>query len=158
MKKIGDEMIQQTNEITHCGNLIQGQSTEIKMLKDSVKSTDVRLKQTEAVCKKLSDSVNVLQRSSSSESVTAKEFPLQSTVVAQNVWCADSEDIMKVTTTIINKALDLQPENIQVVRAVRKSSWETGSGLIKIELRSNEEVKVVLKKKSELCKSAVQEI
>ena len=74
----------------------------------------------------------------------------------QNVWYHQDEDLPKVCSTIIHEALNLL--EIKIVQCEHKSGWETGTGLVKIELESNNEVKMILKKKQELRNSQVKEL
>ena len=76
------------------------------------------------------------------------EFPIAKTLIAQDVWYKEGEDLDKVCSTIINKALDLPM--VKIIRCERKNGWEKGSGLVKIELENSSDIKTVLKKKSEL--------
>ena len=78
-------------------------------------------------------------------------------MVAQNVWYREGEDLNKVANTLIYKALGMS-DDIKIVRVLRKSGKNTRSGLIKIELDSENSVKAVLEQKAELGKSEVREI
>ena len=84
------------------------------------------------------------------------DFAPKKTLVAQNVWYKEDEDLYKVVATIIHKVLNLP--NISIVNTVRKSGWESGAGLIKIEVESAEQVKEVLKQKRLLKDNPVSEI
>ena len=78
-------------------------------------------------------------------------FPVNRTIVAQNVKFEENEDLSNVAGDIIHNALELP--NIVILRTQRKSGWEKGAGLIKIELETNEAVKEVLKHKRKLKKA-----
>ena len=84
------------------------------------------------------------------------DFAPKKTLVAQNVWYKEDEDLYKVVATIIHKVLNLP--NISIVNTVRKSGWESGAGLIKKEVESAEQVKEVLKQKRLLKDNPVSEI
>ena len=83
-------------------------------------------------------------------------FPVKRTVIAQNVWYSENEDLEKIASAIINKALGLA--EIKVVNVERKSGRDTGSGLLKIELENSESVKLVLKNKSKLKEASSKEL
>ena len=84
------------------------------------------------------------------------EFPVNRTIVAQNVWCDEEEDLLKKAKVIINKTLKL-PE-VVIVRVVRKSGWEHGQGLIKIEVRDASDVRKILKEKKLLRAAPAKEL
>ena len=84
------------------------------------------------------------------------EFPVKNTIVGQNMWYKEDENLEAVASLIINKTLEL--EDIKIVRVMRKSGWKNGSGLIKIELESSNAVKAVLKNKSKLKQSHAEEL
>ena len=53
------------------------------------------------------------------QSVQSSRFVLEKTIVAQNMWYKEDEDLNRVASTIINKALNL-PE-VKIVDVERKS-------------------------------------
>ena len=71
-------------------------------------------------------------------------FPVKKTIVAQNVWFDEDEDLGKKVELIINRTLELP--DIKIVNIERKSSFK-GVGLVRVELESNEHLKAVLKNK-----------
>ena len=79
------------------------------------------------------------------------EFPIKRTVVAQNVRCTEDEDLQQVASDIIHKALELP--NIVIVRTEHKSGWESGAGLVKIEVETNGDLKEIIKNKKKLKQS-----
>ena len=91
-----------------------------------------------------------------SEMVGNIQFPVKRTIVAQQVWYHDNEDLDKVASIIIHDGLNFTDVNI--VRVERKSGRGRGTGLIKIELDSEESVKKVLKAKSKLKDSKTPEL
>ena len=112
-----------------------------KMKKVNVKLDELESKQSSALqpMNKLKDQVHEL--------LGNVKFPVKKTVVAQGVWYEENEDFFKVASTIINKSLELA--DVTVVNVERKSGWESGAGLLKIELKSADEVKKVLKNKKQ---------
>ena len=84
------------------------------------------------------------------------DFPVKRTIVAQNVWCEEGEDLNKIASAIVNKGLKLP--RIKIKNVMRKSGWESGSGLLKIELESESDVKEILKNKKMLKDVPVPEI
>ena len=134
VKDIRENLNQKAKELLHNANLIKNHSSEIKNLKDSV---------------------TALSNKAGAEVET--EFPVKHTIVAQNVWYEENEDLQKIASTLLFRAMNLNPSEVGVVRVERKSGQASGSGLVKIELRSNEEVKLVLKNKAELRNSPAQE-
>ena len=78
------------------------------------------------------------------------------TIVTQNVWCEEEEDLNKIASAIVNKGLKLP--RIKIKNVMRKSRWESGSGLLKIELESESDVKEILKNKKMLKDVPVPEI
>ena len=52
------------------------------------------------------------------------EFPIKRTLIAQNVWYKEGEDLMQIVKTIIHKALGL-PE-VPIHRTKRKSGQKQG--------------------------------
>ena len=92
------------------------------------------------------------------ESDDCREFEVSRTLVAQNIWYRENEDLQKVMSTILHKALKIPKDDVKIVCALRKSGKKTGSGLVKIELESAEQVKKVLSKKRDLKMADVREI
>ena len=88
--------------------------------------------------------------------IKEQQYPIDRTVVAQNVWCDEGKDVVRVAETIIHKGLKLT--EINIVRVIRKSGWESGKGLLKIELSSQDELKRVLKEKKLLRDAPVKEL
>ena len=84
------------------------------------------------------------------------EFPTEATLVAQNVWCTDEENLHEVASVIIHKALNVP--HIKILCCERKSGEPGGSGLIKIELENCESLQEVLCRKCELKNNRVKEL
>ena len=153
MNQLKTEMNERAIEATNNVKVMKTHSAEIKKVNDSVNRLQTKvdkLAETEIIgpLKKLKADVE--------EKVGNIEFPIKTTIVGQNVWYREDEDLEKVAETIIHKGLEL-PE-IHIIRVTRKSGKEKGKGLIKIELNSNDEVKKVLKNKSKLKQSNVKEL
>ena len=83
-------------------------------------------------------------------------FPVKTTLVAQNVWYSEGENLEEKASLIIHKALNFP--QIATKRVECKSGWKTGSGLIKIELHIQKDLKRVLGRKKELRQSTIDEI
>ena len=81
------------------------------------------------------------------------EYPVERTIVAQKVKYEEGEDPVQLARDIINKALNLT--TVEVVRVERKSGQKTksGTGLVKIELKRDSDVKLVLGQKKELMRT-----
>ena len=90
------------------------------------------------------------------QSVQSSRFALEKTIVAQNMWYKEDEDLNRVASTIINKALNL-PE-VKIVDVEHKSGKAKGKGLVKIELENKDTVSAVLRHKNMLNESEVCEI
>ena len=90
-----------------------------------------------APLKQLNDKVN--------EALGPVVFPVKSTIVAQNVWYKEGEDLDKIASLIVHQTLNLK--EIKILRVERKSGKESGSGLLKIELESPQDVQDILRKK-----------
>ena len=68
------------------------------------------------------------------------------------MWYAEDENLNDVASSIIHDALELP--NVVIVRCERKSGWESGTGLVKIEVSQDSEVKEILKSKRKLKKNS----
>ena len=82
------------------------------------------------------------------EALGTSKFAVHRTIVVQKVQYADGEDVMKVASQIIHDTLNLN--NVNMLHAEHKSGQKTGSGLLKIEVSSEEEVRAILNRKKEL--------
>ena len=82
------------------------------------------------------------------EALGTSKLAVHRTTVAQKVQYADGEVVMKVASQIIHDTLNLN--NVNILHAERKSGQKTGSGLLKIEVSSEEEVRAILSRKKEL--------
>ena len=139
-------LMDRAKELGNVGQIVRRHSGEIKGVQDNVAKVDVKLSKLEEEQKRM-----VGQHLESTE-----EFPVAKTIVAQSVWCREGEDVMAIAKTIINKALQLT--ELEVIRAIRKSGQPGGNGLIKIELKEKEDVKVVLANKRKLRDNPTAEI
>ena len=61
-----------------------------------------------------------------------------------------------IASLIIHKKLEL--EEVKIKRVLRKSGWNSGAGLIKMELEHEVDVKTVLRNKSKLKKARAKEL
>ena len=78
----------------------------------------------------------------------AEEFPIERTLVMQNVLYSEPENITKVARGIIHKCLDLP--SIEIVRAKRISVRDNGTELVKVVLKSNSDLIEVLRNKMKI--------
>ena len=152
VKTLNNSIADRAREINNHAGVLKNHAADIKTVKENQKSLEMKIShmnnEQERLIGKLADHT---------EDVPT-EYPIKSTIVAQKVWYRENEDLMKVALTIIHKGLRLQPADAQIVRVMRKSGQQTGSGLLKIELSSPDAVKLVLKHKSELKNNEVKEL
>ena len=148
-KSVQDSLAEHKKEISSNVRLLKSHGKDINILKDDLKK----------VCKEVNVVVenNRKQKaplaalSTKIESmVGAIEYPVKHTVVGQRVRFNENEDIMEVAKKLVNDALGLS--DVSVVRAVRKSGWNSKDklGLIKIELENSDAMKMVLRNKKKL--------
>ena len=130
-----------SNELEYSNSLIRTQIAESKIVKSQVN--------------KLESAVHNLQNNTSAP---PKEFPVERTLVAQNVWYREDEDLEKVASTIIHHALNFTNEEITIKNVMQKSGWKSGFGLLKIELSDSDQLKAVLERKKDLNKADAWEI
>ena len=152
---IKGDLVDKTWEMSNTAKLIRNNSNEIKGLKDGVKQIDDKMSTlTRDQENKKSPIRRITSKMETGEPY--EEFPVQRTIVAQHVWCTEGEDVDKIASTIVHKALELP--HIRIVRTLRKSGKPGGSGLIKIKLNSKDEVHEVLKVKAKLWCCNVKEL
>ena len=146
---------EQGQEMSNNLQIVKGHSSEIKSLKDSMKTMHGQI---DKVAEDQRASVLPLQQLQQdiTETVGITEYPIKCTIVAQCVWYRENEDLEKVASVIIHKGLGLS--DVKIVRVVRKSGKDSGQGLVKIEVSSEEELKQILRNKSKLKKSMTKEL
>ena len=82
------------------------------------------------------------------QNIVKPPFDPEVTVVATGVEFRDGEDILETSTTMIRRGLNLQ--NVPVVNAQRLQGRGRRPGIVKIELKSLDDKKAVLRAKAEL--------
>ena len=147
IEKIHVKLQEQATENATTVTLIKTQSGQMKDVGEKMRNVNVKLDELESKQLSALQPMNEL-KDQVHELLGNVKFPVKKTVVAQRVWYEENEDLFQVASTIINKALEL--DDVTVVNVERKSGWESGSGLLKIELKSTDEVKRVLKIKNKL--------
>ena len=75
------------------------------------------------------------------------EFPVKCTLVAQHVPYHEDEDLVKSLNKLIRDKIGCA---VKLIRCKRMSVYEDGTGLVKIQLETPEQVQNVLKNKSKL--------
>ena len=136
-------------------NVVNTHGENLRTLNDSVRGISERLD------KVMDDQSHVMVplqnlKERVEQSLGNVEFPQKKTVVCQNVWYTEGEDLNKVVELIINTTLEL-PE-IKVLNIKRMSGRESGSGTLKVELESVDAVKTVLKEKHKLSTAPAYEL
>ena len=156
-KKLSTQLEDRHKEICNNTKVLKEHGVRVKNLGETVESLSSKVDVATDSQKNLTKTVNAMKSRMDSRYGT-DEYPTERTVVAQKVWYREDEDITKVAETIIHKALQLP--SIKIVRALRKSGWKSksGTGLIKIELESSEDVETVLKNKASLNKAPSKEL
>ena len=156
-KEVRQLLDEKSRELSNSVSVIKGHGTEIKGIQSDVKTFQTRIKKIEDEHNELKEPMRQMKNHLCNvNSEREQEFSVSKTLVAQNVWFQEDEDIDKVASTIIHKALNLP--DIKVVRSVHKSGQKSGKGLIKIKLDSNDSIKKVLDQKRMLQESEVSEI
>ena len=154
-KDLKSELMEQARELTNNAQLLVKQSGEIKSLKDDVTHTRQQLKSIAEEQVKLKSPLCELNNRINSVTEPV-EFPIKTTLVAQNIWYSEEEDMLQKSRTLTHSTLNLP--QIRIVRAVHKSGWKSGAGLVKIELGSEQDLETVLGRKWELKNSTIPEI
>ena len=148
MKTLGEQM---TAKLTETAT----DPGEIQSLNDKMTKMSEDFQGIKKDCEELKIPVTNLSKQVS-ELTGETEFAVKRMIVAQKVWYREDEDFDKVASVIIHTGLNL-PE-IKIQRVVRKSGRNRGSGLLKIELETEENVESVLKAKARLNKSQTKEL
>ena len=153
-------MNERVKEMTNNATVLNTHGQELRSMRDSVNNLGIRMnevmEQNKEIRCAIGEMKKQLQEEFSQINEENAEFPVKKTLIAQNVWYRDDEDLNKVAVTLIHKALNLP--NIKIVRTARKSGKNTGKGLVKIELETSDMVMEVLKCKQLLKQSEVAEI
>ena len=154
-KALKNEIIERGKEISSNVQVLKSHGAEIRGLKEDSRQVRQRCEELREEQLKVSVPLNEIRQKVES-TLSSIEFPIKRTLIAQNIWYKEGEDLMQIVKTIIHKALGL-PE-VPIHRTERKSGQKTGSGLIKIELASKDDVRKVLSRKKDLKDVPVQEI
>ena len=155
IKDLSEKMNTRQRENSDSAKLINTHSSQIRTVKEEVSLMQTRLDAVETAREGDLKPIEEMKHQVS-DMLGQVDFPPKRTVVGQNVWYRENEDLDKVASTIIHHALNL--DTIKILRVQRKSGWNSDAGLIKMDLESNDDVKSVLKKKRELRNSDVPEI
>ena len=135
--KMNSEMNDRKKEISNNVHVLKCHYSDIKQLSKDVRENKQAVEKLEKPMKEMKQQLKRVTGDT--------EYPVQCTVVAQWVWYEENENILDVTKLIVNETLNLNQVN--VIRAERKSGQHTGSGLVKIEVGSEDEVKLILGQK-----------
>ena len=154
-KEFRIEMTDWTKEITNNVQRIKSHSGELKSCKETISKLQDKVERLGSEQERLKSPVKKLE-ANLKNLPTENAFEVNKTIVVQKVWYEEHEDLGKVASAIINKALDLP--DIKIVRVERKSGKNTGKGLLKIELEDSECVKIVLSRKKQLQHAPVKEL
>ena len=84
------------------------------------------------------------------------DFPMKRTIVVQNIFYVENENLQEVAEDLIHNALELPA--VTIVRTEHKSRWESRAGLVKIEVGTNAHQKEILKNKRKLKKHTNDQI
>ena len=150
VNKINEALSDQKREITNSIAMSKKQADEIKKNKEGINATQITVNTLEGKNQGIETLVSEI-RTKVEQELGEVTFPVESMVVTQSVWYKEQEDLEKVSSTIIHKALEL-PE-VKIIRCEWKSRQETGSGLVKIQLADSSDVRKVLQKKKKLKES-----
>ena len=123
---------------------------ECTTILNTVSAVSNRLDLIEAKQETLNEPINDLKKQIE-ETFGEMEYPVKHTIVAQHVWYEEGENLSEIASEIIHNNLELP--NVIIVRCERKSGWDSGHGLIKVEVESEDQLKQVLKNKRKLRKS-----
>ena len=115
VKELRTELNQKASKAMHNLQLLKTQAGELKTIKESMKGLNSQLDIVDESQKKAEKPVHELKKLVN-EALGATEFPVKNILVAQNVWCDEHENLDKVASTIIHKALSLP--DIRIVRTL----------------------------------------
>ena len=147
------DIIEQTREMSNNAQVLNTHSTDLRNIKSELGRVDTKLNNIEQ--EKIQSPLKIM-KAQLDATLEPGTFPVKTTLVAQNVWNSEGENLEEKASLIIHKALNLP--QIATKRVEHKSGWKTGSGLVKIELHSQEDLKRVLGRKKELKQSTIDEI
>ena len=139
-------------------NVIQSlktHSTSIRSLSDNVKAVNGRMDKILEEQSCLKQPVNELKKKVD-EVLGETSFPIKKTIVGQSVWYKEGEDLNKIAELIINKTLELP--HVKITRVERKTGFDSGFGLIKMELETEGMVKEVMRNKKKLKSARAKEL
>ena len=155
IKSLKDAIDRHTVEQAANLKVINSHSGQLKTLNNSVKVITGRLDSAVEDHRNLVKPIESLKVKM--EGVLGEvNFPVNTTVVGQNVWYRPNKDLNKVVELIINKTLNL-PE-VKIVRVERKTGFESNAGLIKMGLETEGDVHRVLKEKQKLRAAPAKEL
>ena len=150
-KCLTEEIGERKKEIGNTVNVLKSHYSDIKEIRSNAQDLSNRVSAVETNQSNTTFSADMVQSQLDShlkDIGVMSTFPVHRTVIAQRVWYEEDEDILEVTKSIIHSALSLP--QVQIVRAERKSGQRTGSGLVKIEVQDEKDVKLILGRKKEL--------
>ena len=132
-----------TNSLKTVNENGQNLSKTVKRVQEDIKANKSRLTACEL-------QVNELQETTKNKStnVDEEEFPVSKTIVLQNVLYTEPENIMKVARGVIHKCLGLS--NVGIVKAKRISVRADGTGLVKVLVKSEDDLRDVLRNKMKI--------
>ena len=155
IREVKETMKEQFKGFSSHTNVVNSQSGQIKTLEDTVRNVSVRLDV--AIEEQGQISAPLQNMKTRIDEVLGNiDFPVKKTIVAQNVWYKENEDLFAIAKLIIHDTLDLP--DIKIIRCECKSGTESGSGLIKIELENTSDVVSVSKNKQKLRDAPAQEL
>ena len=155
VKSIRNHIAQHSREGASNVQLLKTHGDQLKSLDNSVKGINSRIDTVIEEHKQMAAPMENL-RSKVENALGEIDFPVNKTIVAQNVWYTEGENLDKIVELIVNTTLELP--DVTVRKIERKSGFEKGSGLLKIELGSENDVKKVLKNKRKLMGARAPEL
>ena len=149
------DIAEHSKEIGTNVQLLKTQATEVKSIKSTVNEMKSEISRIQGRQDQMDKPIAELKQQIGQASDNT-EYAVNWTIIAQNVWFKEEEDLMRVARTIIHKALGL--EQVNILRAHRLNGRESGAGLVKIEVDKESSVKLILGKKHDLKNNPVKEI
>ena len=149
------DIIEWTRELSNNAQVLNTHSNDLRSIKSELGRVDTKLNNIAAEQEKIQSPLKIM-KAQLDTTLEPGTFPVKTTLVAQNVWYSEGENLEEKALLIIHKALNFP--QIATKRVECKSGWKTGSGLIKIELHIQEDLKRVLGRKKELRQSTIDEI
>ena len=138
VKSLRDAINQHAQEQTTNTQVLKNHTGQIKSISDSIRGISGRLESTVEEQKKIMAPIRNL-KSKVESALGEVDFPIKKTIIAQNVWCHEKENLDKIGELLINKSLNLH--DVKIVKIVCKTGREGKSGVVKIELESEADVK-----------------